>query len=117
MAVEEETVEYTNGGESEILKDGLLIVGGAMIGAAVALLYAPQSGEKTRKKIVRKYDDVKDQVRDSGEDILDKVEDLRVTFGQQIEEGAEYAGEKKEALSDGLSALQDKLDDVKSRFF
>lgn len=37
------------------------VVVGAVVGAAVALLYAPQSGEKTRKLVAKKAKEIKKQ--------------------------------------------------------
>jgi len=42
---------------------------GAAAGAAVALIYAPQSGEKTRKQLKRNLQDAGDYIKDSSEDI------------------------------------------------
>ena len=49
---------------------------GAAAGAGVALLYAPQSGEETRKFIRRTAGDAKDAVVDKGEEILDAGRDV-----------------------------------------
>lgn len=40
---------------------------GVAIGAGLALLYAPQSGEETRKKLKDSYDKVSDDVKESYE--------------------------------------------------
>jgi len=40
---------------------------GVAIGAGLALLYAPQSGEETRKKLKEGYDKVSDDVKESYE--------------------------------------------------
>ena len=46
---------------------------GTVIGAGVALLLAPEEGEKTRQKIVDLKDDVKEKAEDSFEEVRDKV--------------------------------------------
>ena len=53
---------------------------GALIGAAVALLYAPQSGDRTKKDIKRfarktvdRIDDLKSDIRKLGEDGYEQV--------------------------------------------
>lgn len=53
----------------------LAFIAGAVAGAAAALLLAPESGEKTRKKIRRKASDVSDKVRYKILDGLEIVED------------------------------------------
>jgi gas vesicle protein len=52
---------------------------GLGIGTIVALLFAPQSGKKTRKNLRRKY-----------EDALDAVEDLRDQAGDYVGRGRDY---------------------------
>lgn len=49
---------------------------GATIGAAVALLYAPQSGDRTRRLIGQKLADGRDTLADSGADLIDKGREL-----------------------------------------
>lgn len=44
---------------------------GVAAGAAVALLYAPQTGEKTRKQVRRRFEDATDYVRDTADTISD----------------------------------------------
>jgi gas vesicle protein len=46
---------------------------GVGAGAAVALLYAPQSGEKTRRQVRRKLEDASDYVRDTADTIGDRA--------------------------------------------
>ncbi len=60
---------------------GLGLLVGLAIGAGVALLYAPNSGEKTRKLIKGKVEDVWDagvdqmkETRKQGKEMLDKVQ-------------------------------------------
>jgi gas vesicle protein len=42
---------------------------GVAAGAAVALIYAPQTGEKTRKQLKRNLDDASDYLKETGEDL------------------------------------------------
>ena len=64
--------DHEQGGSTRPFVSGLLL--GALIGAGLALLFAPQSGEETRRVVRRKakklaaeaqdrYDDLKDRVR------------------------------------------------------
>ena len=46
---------------------------GTVIGAGVALLLAPEEGEKTRRKIVDLADDVKEKAEESFEEVRDRV--------------------------------------------
>jgi len=45
---------------------------GAAIGAAVALLFAPASGEETRKYIGKKAEEGRDALADAGRDLADR---------------------------------------------
>jgi len=49
---------------------------GAALGASVALLYAPQSGERTRRIIGKKVREGRDVLSDSGQDFYEKGRDL-----------------------------------------
>lgn len=54
---------------------GLLI--GALVGAGIALLFAPQSGEDTRRLIRRKAKRLTADARDRFDDVKDRVRDAR----------------------------------------
>ena len=54
---------------------GLLL--GAVIGAAVALLYAPQSGEETRRLVKEKALDVKEKALEAKEKALQAVSKIK----------------------------------------
>jgi gas vesicle protein len=49
---------------------------GALVGAATALLLAPQSGEQTRSQIRGTADDVLDKLRDTVEELRGKVDEM-----------------------------------------
>jgi gas vesicle protein len=49
---------------------------GAAIGAAAALLAAPESGARTRRKLVRKGEEVSDYLIEAGKELVEKCEDL-----------------------------------------
>jgi gas vesicle protein len=54
---------------------------GVAAGAAVALLYAPQPGDRTRKQIKRGLEDASDQIKTTAEDFSEKAEQ----YGKQAE--------------------------------
>ena len=49
---------------------------GAAIGAAIALLYAPASGEETRTKLLEKASEGRDLLGDRGRDLMDRGREL-----------------------------------------
>ena len=58
---------------------------GVAAGAAVALIYAPQTGVKTRKQIRRKLNDASDYVKDVSGDLGDRAGDA-VNRGRDVVE-------------------------------
>ncbi len=62
---------------------------GAAIGAAIALLYAPQSGQETRKYIGKRTGEGRGALADASKDILDRGREY-YEKGRKI---AEEAGE------------------------
>jgi hypothetical protein len=53
---------------------GLLL--GTIVGASLALLTAPQSGRKTRKRLIRAVSTARDTASDQWEDLTDEVQDV-----------------------------------------
>lgn len=53
------------------------LLGGMIVGAAIAMLVTPQSGPELRKKIKDLADDEIDKVRDKINDLREKVADVR----------------------------------------
>ncbi|MEO7649966.1 MAG: YtxH domain-containing protein [Bryobacteraceae bacterium] len=49
---------------------------GAAVGASVALLYAPKSGEETRRYLSRKTEQSKETLVDSSRDLVDRGKEL-----------------------------------------
>ncbi len=93
----------------------MLILAGVAIGVILGLLYAPQSGGRTRRQLWRKYEGIKDRANDLGEDLVQKVEDLRESVTQQVEAGRDYVGKKKEEVLSGLAELEKSLENLKGK--
>lgn len=51
-------------------------LGGAIIGAGIALLFAPASGKETRENIADSIEDAKDKVKDSLSSLKHKAEEM-----------------------------------------
>lgn len=71
--------EYRSSEKSSVTTALTFLFIGLGIGTMVALLFAPQSGKKTRKSLRRKY-----------EDALDAVDDWRDQAGDYVERGRDY---------------------------
>ncbi|MEO5864611.1 MAG: YtxH domain-containing protein [Nitrospiraceae bacterium] len=76
---------------------GLAFVGGGMVGAAMALLLAPQSGRKSREQ-VREY------VRRAEEDVHELSEKATQAMDQAVEKGREFVQAKKAVVAEAVEA-------------
>ena len=94
-------IEKHSGGVSELLI-------GALIGAGVALLFAPRSGRETRADISRRARAAQDRVRDVAEGVTDQVVDryegARARIEEQIETAREAIVSKKDQVSRAMEA-------------
>ena len=86
-------MEYEDERQAFTFIAGLAI--GTLIGAGVALLLAPQSGERTRKKIARAAEDLSDNTRDR---IETASEDVR----RRAQRAIRAADRHRERLRDGI---------------
>ena len=81
---------------------------GALIGAGVALLFAPRSGRETRADITRRARAAQDRVRDVAEGVTDQVVDrfegARSKIEEQIETARSAIVAKKEQVSRAMEA-------------
>jgi len=72
---------------------------GVAAGAAVALLYAPQSGEKTRRQLRRNLEDAGDYVKDAADNISDHAE-------KYVKRGRDIVGDVVDSASNAVSAAK-----------
>lgn len=70
---------------------------GIGIGAAIALLFAPRSGEETREYLRGRYEDTRDQTKR-------RVHELRERAEEYTEKGKEFAERQRESLEAALDA-------------
>jgi gas vesicle protein len=81
---------------------GLFLLGAA-VGAGIALLFAPQSGEETRAQLRRGARKIKRRARDLAEDGREAVEDL-------AQRGKSAAREARAALEERLARHRESFD-------
>ena len=92
------------------------IIGG-LVGAAVALIMAPQSGEETRAQIRQRSIEIRDQTATYGEDAQRRAEDAAAAARNRAEKlaaearakGEELAERGKGAVSEGRKQIDDLL--------
>jgi gas vesicle protein len=81
---------------------------GVALGAGVALLLAPQSGEETRREIARRARRAQDAAQDFVEDVsgtvADKFQEVRATVEERIEATLAAVEDKKRRVSNAFNA-------------
>ncbi len=91
----------------------IALLGGITAGAVVALLYAPQSGEETRKKIGSAYDDAEEYVSDATDYLKDQAERLtkeaNATYKKGVQQLDEAYAKATEALNSAYSDAKEQL--------
>ncbi len=91
--------------EGKIL--GAFLIGG-ILGIGLALLFAPQSGKKTRKNISKFASKVKDDAREVAENAAESVEDLAVKVAEKISDVVSTGeGLSEDAKKKTLKAIED----------
>jgi gas vesicle protein len=88
---------------------------GAAIGAAAALLWAPASGEKTRRKLVRKGEEVGEYLIDAGKELVEKCEDLYERSGELAGDATHELSGKYRALHEHSKQLLDETETILHR--
>ena len=81
---------------------GLVVVGGA-VGAIAGLLFAPETGEETRKKVAVKS-------KEWADDLYTKFDDLKDSVTEVMEDVKQGAAEVLDDVKKGTNQV---LDDVK----
>jgi gas vesicle protein len=91
---------------------------GGLVGAAVALILAPQSGEETRRRIV----DMSDDLLEAGQHRVERVRDVADTYtlrtGEALSEARGRAGEMTDQIQEQarivLDAGKENVDAIRS---
>jgi len=95
------------------------LIAGAMVGAAVALLYAPQSGARTRRDIKRLGEDTVGRLDDLQEAIRDQatewVTELSEVVKDGVARGKELGSEGYEKILQGFDNAKQCVEDGRSR--
>ncbi|HLG96206.1 MAG TPA: YtxH domain-containing protein [Bryobacteraceae bacterium] len=79
---------------------------GIAIGASIALLYAPASGEEVRRKIAKKTLESRDTLRESGRDMLERGREM-------YERGRKLADDAAEMFERGRKIVESTASNLK----
>ena len=82
---------------------------GGVVGAGLALLFAPQSGRETRQKIKDLADDVKEKSAEYVNQAKEKATSL-------VEDGKGYYDEKKSILKSAVEAGKEAYEKEKEKY-
>lgn len=78
------------------------VLAGAAFGAVLGILFAPDKGSSTRKKIIRKRDDL---IEESEEKFNDIINGLIQQFGKVNEEAAELIKKGKQRVEEAEAEI------------
>ena len=80
----------------------LAVLAGAAVGAAIGILFAPDEGTKTRRKIKDGYDAKRDEIKDKLHEISEQVKNR---FGAS-------KADLESSLDNLVSSVEQKQDDI-----
>jgi len=94
----------------------LALITGAAIGAGVGLLYAPDSGEKTRKKLKKDaqkaQDNLNKRYNETSSNLSEKAKKARFDFEERLGETLSSASHKADDI---LAAMESKLEELRKQ--
>lgn len=106
MTDRDEEIVYVREGDSALK---WLLVGG-VLGAGLALLFAPQSGEETRRAIRRRAEELRDQAEEkwdeAGERLSEERERMREAVHDRVEDARERVSDVRERAAEVVDAVR-----------
>ncbi|MGY5851279.1 YtxH domain-containing protein [Salegentibacter sp. F14] len=94
----------------------LALITGAAIGAGIGLLYAPESGEKTRKRLKDESEKAQERFNkkynETSSNLSEKAKKARLDFEERLGETLSSASHKADDI---LSAMESKLEELRKQ--
>ncbi|GFO54689.1 general stress protein [Geomonas sp. Red276] len=107
---------------NNIMTGAMMLIVGGLIGAGVALLYAPQSGDKTRKELGKYAKKARRRTRDAVEaveDFTEQVTDMAEAVGDRaaeiLDKGKDMAYGAKKGLLKAMAEGESRLEKQRNR--
>jgi gas vesicle protein len=85
-------------------------IGGAVVGAALGILFAPDKGSNTRRKIANSAKDLKDEIADTASEKYQEFLDWK---DRMMDKEEEVEGKVKNALGKATDHTMQKTEGVK----
>lgn len=110
--IEEERTMYREDQSGASFMLGIMT--GAVIGAGVALLFAPRTGQEMRQQIGEQYRGLADRAGQTAQSLREGAQNIRESAQQLREQGRERVQRAASQLSDRLSSTADSAADYAS---
>lgn len=93
---------------------------GALLGAGVALLFAPRSGEETqaelRDRARQLRDTAEDRVREASRQLEGRLDEARDSLGSRVDRVKDAVDSGRQAAHEARSELEEKLERSKAAY-
>jgi gas vesicle protein len=93
---------------------------GAMVGAGLALLFAPQSGEETQRDIkdraLRLRDAAEERIKEAQKQLEEKIESARLEMNERVDQIKDAVDAGRQAALEARHELERKLDQSKAAY-
>ena len=105
--------------EIDMKEAAVFLFAGAMVGAAMALLYVPKSGtrtirdiEKFPRKTVDRLNELQDDIRDQ---VADWVDDMAEIVKDGVDRGKKLGTERYAQVLQGFDSVKKSIEDGRNR--